>query len=316
MLLRSSAELSAFRLLVLATVVEQQGFSAAAGQLELSQPSVSFHIRALERAFGTKLVIYQNRRVELTAEGEVVYASAKSILRELDELDDAVHKLLTAQAGSLRMGASINFEQAYFFARVIGPFRERHPAVRLSIQYGHSYQLAELVAQRDIDLAYVLDIHLPAGVQYEPLHQADFVFLAAPEHPLACQQAVDPDEIAAAGLITAPQESAEWAAYAGLLRRSGLRQPRISIEIDGIQARVLAARAGMGILGAFLPSYTLESDLQPLTVLRLTSSRASAGFGIVTASGREPSALTARFVEWLRAVAAAGPPSHEAAGLP
>ena len=148
MLLRSSAELSAFRLLVLATVVEQQGFSAAAGQLQLSQPSVSFHIRALERAFGTKLVIYQNRRVELTAEGEVVYASAKSILRELDELDDAVHKLLTAQSGSLRMGAAINFEQAYFFARVIGPFRERHPDVRFSIQYGHSYQLADLVAQR------------------------------------------------------------------------------------------------------------------------------------------------------------------------
>ena len=53
----------------------------------------------------------------------------------------------------------------------------------------------------------------------------------------------------------------------GLLRRSGLSQPRIAIEIDGIQARVLAARDGMGILGAFLPSYTLESDLQPLTVL-------------------------------------------------
>ena len=308
-MLKSSAELSAFRLLVLATVVEQQGYSAAAGHLQLSQPSVSFHIRALERAFGAKLLIYRNRHIELTAEGEAVYVSAKSILRELDQLDDAVHKLRTAQAGSLRIGASINFEQAYFFARVIGPFRERHPDVNFSIQYGHSYQLADLVAQLEIDLAYVLDLHLPAGVQYEPLHQADFVFLAAPDHPLARQPSVNPDEVAVAGLITAPQASAEWIAYAGLLRRSGVSQPRLAIEIDGIQARVLAARAGMGILGAFLPSYTLESDLQPLTVLRLTSPRAAAGFGVVTAAGREPSALTARFVEWLRTVAAAGPPA-------
>jgi DNA-binding transcriptional LysR family regulator len=310
MLLRTSAELSAFRLLVLVTVVEQQGYSAAAAHLQLSQPSVSFHIRALERAFGTKLLVYQNRHVELTVEGEAVYASAKSMLRELDQLDEAVRNLRTAQSGSLRIGASINFEQAYFFTRVIGPFRERHPGVNFSIQYGHSYQLAGLVAERDIDLAYVLDIHLPAGVQYEPLHQADFVFLASPDHPLACRPGVEPDEVAAAGLITAPQESAEWAAYAGLLRRSGLSQPRIAIEIDGIQARVLAARAGMGILGAFLPSYTLESDLQPLAVLRLSSPRASAGFGIVTPAGRELSALTARFVEWLRSVAAAGPPTQ------
>jgi DNA-binding transcriptional LysR family regulator len=308
--LRSSAELSAFRLLVLATVVEKQGYSAAAGQLQLSQPSVSFHIRALERTFGTKLLTYRNRRIELTSEGEAVYASAKSILREVDQLDETVHKLRTAEVGSLRLGASINFEQAYFFTRVIGPFRERHPDINLSIQYGHSYQLSELVAQRNLDLAYVLDLHLPAGVQYEQLHQADFVFLASPEHPLSSQSAVHPDEVSAAGLITAPQESAEWIAYAGLLRRSGLRQPRIAIEIDGIQARVLAARAGMGILGAFLPSYTLESDLQPLTVLPLTSPRASAGFGVVTVAGRELPALAARFIEWLRAVSASGPPAR------
>lgn len=300
-----SSELSAFRLLVFVTVVEQRGYSAAAARLELSQPTVSFHIKALERACGVKLLTYRNRTVALTPEGEAAYRSARAILREVEHLDDLVHRLGTAQTGRLALGASINFEQSYFFDRVIGPYGDRYPGIHLMLRFGHSSRLAELVARRELDLAYVLDLHLPAGVTYEPLHQAEFVFLAAPEHPLVERAQVAPEEVAEAGLITAPLESAEWIGMAALLRRAGLREPRVGMEIDGLQARVLATRAGLGILAAFLPPYAREADLRPLSVLRLTTPRATAGFGIVTALDREPSVPADRFRLWLREVAGA-----------
>jgi hypothetical protein len=57
----------------------------------------------------------------------------------------------------------------------------------------------------------------------------------------------DPD------LIAAPLESAEWEHYGQVIRDTGLRHYRVALEITGIQARALAAQAGLGVLAAYWP---------------------------------------------------------------
>jgi DNA-binding transcriptional LysR family regulator len=70
------------RLRVFVTVVEHQGYSAAADHLGMAQPSVSYHVRALERALGAGLLIYKDRAIHLTPEGELVFRTARTILNE------------------------------------------------------------------------------------------------------------------------------------------------------------------------------------------------------------------------------------------
>lgn len=296
-------ELSLFRLEVFMAVVDRGGYSAAAFHLGLSQPSVSYHIRALEEMLGAQVVVYRDRGIHLTPEGEELYRTAKSMLRDAERLSQAIEEIRTGQRGSLSVGASIAFEHKFFFDSVVGPFLHSHPDVDISLEFGHSTKLVEMVADGELDLAYVNDWALPAGVRYEPLHISDLVFWVSRDHPLADSGEVTTAQIAGAGLITAPTAEAEWHAYYGLLRSAGIRDPRIAAEIDGVQARKLATEAGLGVFGTFLPHYAGPEMMAPLVPLQLSIEAPTIEFGLVTPADRGPTMIMSDFADWLRKVA-------------
>src|SRR3954447_13836024 len=92
-------DLSLTRLRIFAAVVEQGGYSAAASSLAISQPTVSFHLRALERACGMPLVAYRGRRVHLTAAGQALYGLARRTLRDAETLAAQLADLRAGRAG-------------------------------------------------------------------------------------------------------------------------------------------------------------------------------------------------------------------------
>jgi DNA-binding transcriptional LysR family regulator len=296
------AAVSLQRLQVFVAVSDHGGFSAAADFLDLGQPTVSFHVRALERTLGAKLLVYRQRRVQLTAAGAELYPVAVGILRDVESVAATIRDVSTGQAGHLRLGASMAFELGAFFERVVGPFQRGHPGVRLSIQFGHSVYLAEAVHDNRLDMAYVTNWRLPAGARYQRLHAADFLLMVAPDHVLARKKHVTPDEVDAAGLITAPLHSQEWPHYDRLLRASGLVGYRVGLEIDGVQARILATRAGLGVMAVFVLPYAAESIGATLRPLSMDQLAPRVEFGLVTPRASVSSVLAEQFASWLVSV--------------
>jgi DNA-binding transcriptional LysR family regulator len=245
--------LDLFRLLVFVTVVDRGGYSAAGRRLNLTQSTVSHHVAELERACGAELVRYRDRSVHITAAGHEVYRAALKMLAEQEHLTASLADLKEGRRGRVRLGASMAFEQKHFFGHVIA----------------HSRQQAQAVLDRDLDLAYVIRWHLPAEAKFEPLDEIELTFLASRGHPLAGGQPVTLDDLSAAGLITAPLTGAETGFYREALRASGLTGDHSVLEIDGQQARFLAAAAGLGVLATFVPDHArteVFDDLVPLPV--------------------------------------------------
>jgi DNA-binding transcriptional LysR family regulator len=214
----AGTDLDLSRLRVFVSVVDCNGYSAAAAHLNVSQATVSFHIRELERLLATKLLIYEHHKLRLTTAGEEVYRAAARMLHDADRLVQSVRDIGRGYSDRLSLGASIAFEQSYFFERVIRPFCRAHPATRLSLRFGHSVAEAEAVRTHELDLAYVLGWHRPSGVNYEPLHQATVTFLVSPEHRLAREEVVTVEDIAIAGIIVqyhqqAPRGAAQQAGW-------------------------------------------------------------------------------------------------------
>lgn len=259
--------LDLFRLLVFVTVVERNGYSAAGRHLHLAQATVSHHVAELEKELGVELLRYQQRAVNLTAAGEEAYRSARTMLREQEHLHQALGDLSQGRGGRVRIGASMALEQGYFFQRVIAPFCRGHEGVLLSLRFGHSRRLAQAVLDNELDLAYVIRWHLPSAADFEHLQDAELTFLVPPDHPLTRAEVVTVDQIAAAGLITAPLDSFEAVYYAQILRQCGLDPDAAVIEVDGMQARVLAAEAGLGIFCTFLPTYAGGAGTRSLVSL-------------------------------------------------
>src|SRR3954447_13189321 len=139
------AGLSLQRLQVFVAVIDHGGFSAAAAYLDLGQPTVSFHIKALERLLGARLLVYRDRRVHLTAEGEALYTFASELLRETERVAATIRNIRDGQVGQVRLGASMAFELPAFFQLVVAPFQRVHPRVQLALEFGHSLRMAEAV---------------------------------------------------------------------------------------------------------------------------------------------------------------------------
>jgi DNA-binding transcriptional LysR family regulator len=291
--------LDLFKLRVFVAVVDRKGYSAAAEHLGLSQATVSFHVHSLERQLGVPLVRYAHRTVRLTAMGEQVYRSARQMLREEQRLTRSIR---AGRSGQVKLGASMAFEQAFFIEKVVAPFHRGHPEVLLSLRFGHSVRLAEDALDHEIDLAYLIGWHVPSGLRYERLHDATFTFLVAPQHPLAQQQRVSVADVARAGLIAAPLDDVESAHYGEVLHDVGLSADDVVLEIDGIQARVLAAQVGLGVLGTFYPEYAGIDASRALTPLRLDRPCPTVDVGLASRRGDPPSPAVDVLADWLRTV--------------
>ena len=303
-------EASLLRLRVFAAVVDQGGYSAAGRALGLSQPTVSFHVRALEQTFGGRLLVYRGRRVHPTPTGEALYRLARRTLRDVDELAAELAALRAGLAGRVRLGASMAFEQAFFFDRVVLPYREAHPGIELSLRFGTSQTMAEAIRAREIDLAYVMRRHPPDGLRLTPLHPSRVVFFVAENHPLAAQNRPSAAAVGAAGLVTAPLNTVEWEYYGRALHDAGLTDYRVTLEVSGIQARILAARAGLGVIAVFWPPFAPPPELPGLVLLR-TGDPTPAGpeFGLLERVEAGVPQPVREFAHWLRRTVS-GPADH------
>ncbi len=291
--------LDLFRLLVFVTVVDRNGYSAAARHLNLGQPTVSHHVSELEKAMNTTLLQYEQRAVHLTAAGHEVYRVALIMLGEQERLTEALKDIKKGRRGRVRLGASIAFEQQYFMEQVIAPFCRSHEGTLLSVRFGHSRREAQAVVDRDLDLAYVISWHLPSDVHFEPLHTAALTFLVPRSHPLAQEERVTVDQIGAAGLITAPLTSVESTYYHQVLREFGLTGDHSVLEIDGLQARVLATEAGLGVVATFIPEYGRDCGLGSLVPLRVDGPHTEVEVGLVRRSGEPRSSSSDALADWL-----------------
>jgi len=135
-------------------VYEEGNFSRAAERLDLSQPTISEHIKALETYFGTPLFNRLGRTIHPTGAGEVLYARGRSIRDLKQSVVDSMHHYLDRLEGELRMGAS-NVPGEYLLPRVIGRFHQSHPKIRVQVIIGDSEQVIEGVIDGRYEIGFV-----------------------------------------------------------------------------------------------------------------------------------------------------------------
>src|SRR4029450_8259546 len=121
------------RLKVLREVAQQGSFSAAGEALGYTQSAVSQQIAALEREAGTTLVERNARGVRLTDAGRALVEHADAILARLSDAEAELEAIAGLRGGRLRL-AAFPSAGASIMPEAIARFRERHPAVELTLE--------------------------------------------------------------------------------------------------------------------------------------------------------------------------------------
>ncbi|AHB48367.1 LysR family transcriptional regulator [Hyphomicrobium nitrativorans NL23] len=144
----------------LVALAKEEHFGRAAEACNVTQPTLSSGLKALERELDMRLVHRGPRFIGLTPEGERVVAWAGQILSDYESLKRDVEGFRGCLKGTLQIGVIPAATPAV--AQLTGPFAEKHPQVAIAV---HSMTSVEI--QRALD-----KFELDAGITYlenEPL---------------------------------------------------------------------------------------------------------------------------------------------------
>ncbi|QKD04870.1 LysR family transcriptional regulator [Mesorhizobium loti] len=204
----------------LVAVARHGSVTGAARALNISQPSISVAIDAIEKDFGQKLFVRQRGSgVSLTSFGRVVVAKAKQVLAETDELM-SLGSGNSAIGGELVLGC---FEDLapYFAPGLIRAFSERHPSVDVIVRDETFETLGRRLVDAAIDLGLSYDLGLPTHFARILLHELRPHALLPAGHALADRPEVSLADLAAYPLITTDQPQS-WQHMLDLFRSRGL----------------------------------------------------------------------------------------------
>jgi DNA-binding transcriptional LysR family regulator len=113
-------------------VAETGSFSAAAGDLRLTQPAVSRQVSALEERYKVRLLHRTTSGLSLTAEGERMIANARRVLEAVEEMGDAVGHLGGTPSGMVRL--SLPAPLGLAVSAALGGLLAAHPGLAVELR--------------------------------------------------------------------------------------------------------------------------------------------------------------------------------------
>lgn len=192
-----------------AVVAEELNVRRAAQRLHVSQPPLSRQIRDLEEEMGTRLFDRKNKRLALTPAGECYLKEARQILAHAQRAKQLALAVSRGEAGRLTV-AFLAPVGGLFLPPVIRAFRERFPAVDLTISdMLPQEQIAALMEQR-LDLGFVgLPVmEVSPDLLFEPVRQVPLVVALPPGHHLTKRRRLVLQDLAAEPFVLFERSSA------------------------------------------------------------------------------------------------------------
>lgn len=137
-------------------VVDCKNFTKAAENLNLSQPSVSTHIKNLEAFFGVTLInrSVKQKSISITESGNVLYKRAKEILNSFNVTVKEVKELTDTVKGVLKIGASSTIGE-YILPKFISEFYTRYPEINIEVLIDNTYGIATKLKNMNLDVGII-----------------------------------------------------------------------------------------------------------------------------------------------------------------
>lgn len=240
-------------------VVERGSFVRAAKELRYAQPTVTLHVRQLERAFGTRLFEKDGKRMRLTEAGRALKDHANAVLDRAELMQSAMAELRTGEAGHVRLG-SIEPTASLRLPGVLVRFCGERPKVGLTVEVGGTEAVSRRVAAGELDAGICCPPPAGLGLVFEPLFVEKLALLVPEGHPLAGAGAARAEDLAEHRLLLSERPCAyRQATERALAERGAYPHPDVeigSIEIGGLEAIKRAVCAGLGV--AVLPAASLD----------------------------------------------------------
>jgi len=249
----------------LISLVAEGSFSRAARRMNLSQPSLTKHIRNMEDTLQATVVNREKGGVTLTPEGRIVHDYARRILKLRDEADEKIARLRETETGTVAVAAS-TIPATYLLPVLLGRFGKLHPRIRVVVRTADSEDVLEAIIQGEREIGIIGMWPQRGNLVVEELWRDRLVLAVRGDHPWAAKGTVSREELRDAPFVLREQGSGTRDILERYLR--GRQAPDLSLfciaaELGSSEAVKEAILAGVGcsILSAHAVRREIESGL-------------------------------------------------------
>jgi DNA-binding transcriptional LysR family regulator len=228
---------------VFIAVCEERSFATAARRLNMSAPSVTRAVAALEKRIGTLLLSRTTRSVHLSEAGQRYLTDCRRILSEIEEAEDSAGGSNAAPVGHLTITASLLFGELFVMPLVVG-YLERYSGVSINALL---VDRVTHMVEEGIDVAVRIGHLLDSTQHGVKVGEVRRVVCASPAYLAAHGRPQRPDELSQHRVIVS--------AASALVRRWEFSDEGKPVDIElksrltvsANQAAITAASMGWGV---------------------------------------------------------------------
>ena len=237
-------------------IVESGSLSACARQLDVSQPTVSRRLQALEKMLGQKLILRTTHALKLTDDGERCYSRARQLVGNWYALEDELTNTHDEPVGTLRVRVPHAFGQDQMIEPLVG-WLQKSPA--LNVEWMLNDRTPDFVAE-NIDCAIQVGALNDPGLVAIQIAEVPRRIVATPELLARATPLQTLEQLAALPWLSL---STFYRTEITLKHQPDGQNRTITISprlySDSIYAIRKAALAGMGV--GLVSSWLVEEDI-------------------------------------------------------
>jgi LysR family transcriptional regulator, transcriptional activator of the cysJI operon len=244
--------LNPHQLHVFLMAAETLNFTQAAQQLQITQPSVSQHVQALEEHFGQGLFARTGRTIELTDAGVALVPLAREIVYLSIRMEEMMASLKGEVQGHLIVGCSTSTGR-YLLPKILATFHRQYPQVRATCQVSTREQALRRLVEGKVHVALASDPPFIADVAFEKITTERIILIAPLSHPWAQRGVIDINQLCETDFILPEERNELYTLVHDELDDAGVSilQLRNLISLGSLEAIALSVQEGLGV--GFVP---------------------------------------------------------------
>lgn len=237
-------------------VAKQGSMINAVRVMGRQQPTISHHIKCLERELGTKLFDRSSGKMELTPDGRVVLQKAISIFQDIEEIRNEFREENRVYQGKIAISATFTIINS-FLPKHIRDFMTAHPLIQFHLHGALFNVVIEKVDSGEVDLGIGYMDSLPTSIVPYELFKTKTVLIAPKNHSFFTGDNPTLEQIARCPLILFSQTGDLESYIVERFARDQLK-PNVILTHNNVHSVKTYIKQGLGI--SISVGYTISDE--------------------------------------------------------
>jgi len=233
-------------------------FTAAANDLYITQPAVTFQIKAFETHCGMKLFHKKGRGIFLSDPGKILLSYAKHVFEHEKEIENAIDEMRAVKRGVLRLGTTKAYAR-YFMPALISSFRKAYPDIKIHLDEGSSLDMVNSLVELRNEVAVIAKAADNPDVAFIPFSQEELITILPVNHPLALKNEIVIQDLAQEPLIMKEVGSGTRKLVDDLFLKNNCT-PNVLMETSNSEFIKQLVQQGEGV--SFLVKASVDAELR------------------------------------------------------